>query len=80
MSVQSFYTAIKLPGNEDKPYVMLRITPSGRPEALFQEDRGPLRLLRWDTYAPAGHCIARFTALDADGIADYENSKAVGGE
>jgi hypothetical protein len=74
--MQTFYTPVKLPGNDEKPFIMIRVTSGGRIEAMYEQKRGPVHLLRWDSYIPSGHFIARFTKEDADAYAHYENYEA----
>jgi hypothetical protein len=76
MSANTFYTPVKLPGNDEKPFIMVRITSGGRIEAMYEQTRGPVHLLRWDSYVASGHYLARFTQENAEAYANYENYEA----
>jgi hypothetical protein len=69
-----FYTTINLKRAEGKSFIIARIWEGGRFEVLYEQFRGPLRLLRWDNgYVPSGHSLAMFTEEDAFDYVMYEN-------
>ena len=74
MSSKAQYISVNLHASEHEGVIVIRVFPSGKVEALYEQKRGPIKLLRWDTgYIPSGHNLARFTLADAEAYTEFEN-------
>ena len=72
-SKKAFYTTVQLPDEND--CIVLRIRPDGKVEVLYEQKRGPISLLRWDSgWVPDGHSLAKFSVDDAIAYVNFENN------